>query len=292
MLAERLRDWLGLPRAAVQHCVLLTGPPRSSTTLTCHLLNRLPDTVALHEPMKVEELAKAGSPDRALRVIDRFLRDTRRSLLEQGLAPTKHVAGRVPDNPFDDTRNETGLRKDLTERGLAHFEKPLTDDFLLVVKHPAVFAGMLPHLGDYPVFAAVRNPLSVLCSWNTIDRPVYQGRVPAAEGVDAELKRTLDGIPERLDRQLYLLDWFFARFQDGLPPERILRYEDTVESGGRNLAVLTPRAAELDEELESRNQNKSYGPELMKTLSERLLASEGAYWKLYEREWVRELIPA
>jgi hypothetical protein len=32
--------------------VVLTGLPRSGTTLTCHLLNKLPDTVALHEPMQ------------------------------------------------------------------------------------------------------------------------------------------------------------------------------------------------------------------------------------------------
>jgi hypothetical protein len=32
--------------------VLITGTPRSGTTLVCHLLNQLPDTVALNEPMQ------------------------------------------------------------------------------------------------------------------------------------------------------------------------------------------------------------------------------------------------
>jgi hypothetical protein len=31
--------------------VVLTGLPRSGTTLVCRLLNKLPDTVALHEPL-------------------------------------------------------------------------------------------------------------------------------------------------------------------------------------------------------------------------------------------------
>ena len=31
--------------------IVLTGPGRSGTTLTCFLLNKLPDTVALSEPI-------------------------------------------------------------------------------------------------------------------------------------------------------------------------------------------------------------------------------------------------
>ena len=37
--------------------VLVTGTPRSGTTLICSLVNKLPDTVALHEPMNVWEFA-------------------------------------------------------------------------------------------------------------------------------------------------------------------------------------------------------------------------------------------
>ncbi len=31
--------------------IILTGIPRSGTTLICYLLNKIPNTVALHEPM-------------------------------------------------------------------------------------------------------------------------------------------------------------------------------------------------------------------------------------------------
>jgi len=33
--------------------VLITGTPRSGTTLICSLVNKLPDTVAVHEPTNV-----------------------------------------------------------------------------------------------------------------------------------------------------------------------------------------------------------------------------------------------
>ena len=37
--------------------VVLTGPPRSGTTLACHMLNKLPGTVALHEPIPPRRFA-------------------------------------------------------------------------------------------------------------------------------------------------------------------------------------------------------------------------------------------
>jgi len=49
---------------------LLTGLPRSGTTLVCALLNRLPDTVALSEP---RILRLHGDRDLAVRQIDAFL---------------------------------------------------------------------------------------------------------------------------------------------------------------------------------------------------------------------------
>src|SRR5689334_16285425 len=43
--------------------VLVTGLPRSGTTLTCHLLQKLPDTVALHEPMDFHKFSPERSRD-------------------------------------------------------------------------------------------------------------------------------------------------------------------------------------------------------------------------------------
>jgi len=36
--------------------IILTGIARSGTTLTCFLLNKLPQAVALHEPMDPSQL--------------------------------------------------------------------------------------------------------------------------------------------------------------------------------------------------------------------------------------------
>jgi hypothetical protein len=70
----------------------------------------------------------------------------------------------------------------------------------------------------------------------------------------------------------------------------VIRYEDVVVSGGGALGVIVPSARALDEPLLSRNLNPLYDREDMLRIGERLLASEGAYWRFYSRESVEDLL--
>src|SRR5712671_1925456 len=90
--------------------VLITGTPRSGTTLFCSLLNKVPDIVALHEPMNVWEFPACKSPAAVADVIARFCAETRSSLHKHGYALSKHVAGKVPDNVAADEVNQRGTR--------------------------------------------------------------------------------------------------------------------------------------------------------------------------------------
>ena len=65
--------------------VLITGTPRSGTTLVCSLLNKLPDIVALHEPMNVFDFVGRGGEETA-KMIEKFCAESRKSLHEQGFA--------------------------------------------------------------------------------------------------------------------------------------------------------------------------------------------------------------
>ena len=125
--------------------VVLTGLPRSGSTLTCHLLNRCADTVALHEPVPISELVRDHGVDALPGHIAAFFADTRRSLLEHRRAISKTVEGRVPDNTFGEKRGaDDKLRRSLASRGEVSFEgKDLSPDFTLAIKHNAGFAAML-----------------------------------------------------------------------------------------------------------------------------------------------------
>lgn len=287
--------------------ILLTGVPRSGTTLTCHLLNKLPGIVALNEPLRVNEFHLDAICDE----IDRSLQRIRKSLLESGTAVSKQVKGGVPDDPFDDVypgawrrlvdllqgrrtfgpAGGKGLRRLRVSRGTVTVDKRLSSDFLLCIKHPAAFTALLDRLVQhFPCYAVVRNPLPVLASWNSCQMNLRNGHSWTAERFDQDLAQTLAQISGRVDRQLYLLSWFFGKYRDALPLENILRYEDIVASGGKTLSAITARALELRETLENRNMNKLYNRTLMRSLGEKLLQADGAFWGFYTRSSVERML--
>jgi hypothetical protein len=94
-------------------------------------------------------------------------------------------------------------------------------------------------------------------------------------------------ITDRVERQLYLLSYFYSQYDRHLPIQAVIRYEDMINSGGRTLSCMVTSAAALSEHLESRN--KQYDQESMDSLAQRLLESEGVYWKFYSREDVESL---
>ena len=272
--------------------VVLTGLPRSGTTLACHLLNKLPNTVALLEPFEPGRFAGL-LPDREAiaDAMERWFRKSRRRALREGEVITRHVGGEIPDNPFGSSRSGNEPRQWLASKGRIGVGKDLERDFFLVVKDPPMFTALLPILAPrFPTFAVVRNPLAVLASWNSVDIPARHGRVPKAELYDPQLTSRMTAIEDRLGRQLSLLDWWCERFEKFLPEDHIVRYEDIVTSGGKILAAIVPAAAGLDEQLSGRNANELYDRKDVAEIGKRLLASEGAYWRFYPRDSVEELL--
>jgi hypothetical protein len=271
--------------------VILTGLPRSGTTLTCHLLNKLPDTVALHEPMQGVDYGDTVDAREMSRGVKRFFDEQRQSILQRGRALSRNIGGVVPDNPFGDEPSETGARRQIDQKGEIVIDKELSNQFMLIMKHTHRFAPLLGHLVELmPVFAIVRNPLSTLASWRTIDAGIASGRPGPAGRVVPELGEAMARYDDVLDRQIYLLGWFWQQFHRHLPKHAIIEYETLVASGGRALSVINPGAIQLDEPLQSRNSNPLYDREDMLRIGERLLESEGAYWENYPRESVTLLL--
>jgi hypothetical protein len=278
--------------------VVLTGPPRSGTTLCCHLLNKLPNTLALHEPIRPFGFVNPKAhPEEIREAMGRFFSRQRRFVRERGIAETKHVGGKIPTDPYAAARSSNeGIRYQLVRDGQEHGEIAVDREaygpgFWLIIKDPATLSALLPVLVDgFPCYAVVRNPLAVLASWNSVNHAARDGHSPVAERYDETLKEKLAATSDRIERQLILLDWWFRRFRDHLPKANVIRYEDLARSGGAVLRKIVPAAHALQEPLESRNINPLYGRKETITISERLLESEGAYWSFYSRQDVEDLV--
>ena len=268
--------------------VLITGTPRSGTTLVCHLLNKLDDTVALSEPMKTKSLAKLPSLASVPSAVHRFCDSQRESLLTRKRAISKNVDGVLADNTF---ANEGGVRKSISSKGEILVDKPLSPDFTLILKHPAIFTASLEELvKHFPVYTIMRNPLAVMASWNSIESNLRRGRVPAAENLDPVLHSTLQRLRDPIDRQIHVLDWYHSMWHRHLKPENFIRYEDIVSSKGAALGAVHPAASQFDEPLTSRNIGDAYDRDMTLRLGERLLASDGAHWRSYSKESVQSLL--
>ncbi len=227
--------------------IALTGVPRGGTTLACKLLGECRDTVALAEPIQIDSVPE--DPEAAVAWLRDFFADTRRNLEATGRAPGKLVAGGIATNFFG-AEEGAGRRQSMAHSGELVFATPPPPGFTLAIKHNASFTALLPDLAAaIPTIALIRHPLPVLASWQTVELPVADGRIPGGERFDPALRSRLLGVPDILGRQLHILDWFFARFASARASLAVVKYEDIVASRGQSLFDAadvqgTPRALE------------------------------------------------
>ncbi len=272
--------------------IVLTGVPRAGTSLACRLLDAEANTVALSEPFKLAEFESLSSPTAAVSYLDKRIDAVRIELLATGVAPSTHLQGALSDARVAAAAAEGGLRRPQGEQSSRQVEKPLPENFRLVIKHNALFAALLPDLSPrYRCVALVRNPLAVLASWQTVDLPVNRGRVPAAELFDEGLRKKLDAQQDTLLRQLDILDWFFSSYQQHLPMAQVVRYETMIESDGIALFdAVDIENVEIVEEhsLQSHNNNSLYRALDISTLAAATLAYKGSWGTLYSQADIEE----
>lgn len=278
--------------SVARHTALLTGIPRSGTTLCCRLLNQCTDTLALVEPMQVQSFDPQQGEGAACAQIERFSQDIRRKVAQGRAVPSLQARGALAENVIADAAGDDGLRRPMVVQGEVLVDRPLSDDFALVIKHNALFTALLPRLQTiFPVYAVIRNPLLVLASWNSVDLPVYHGRVPAGERYAPQLGECLAAEPDRLQRQLKVLDWFFRTFDQQVPSGRLIRYESLVQGLHTPLPDMAAAGGWGGLSNIERDQAQRYPSALLTQLADRLLASDGAYWQYYDKDAVEALLP-
>lgn len=261
---------------------VFSGIPRAGTSMTCRLLADMDDVVALSEPLQLDEFDNAGSSESAVDLIARRFDDIRAGIVAGGRAPTLQEAGQLGDQRVEREAASSGLRRPLARPGSVSVDKPLGEQFDLVIKQNALFAALLPLLvARFQCFALIRNPVAVLASWQTVDLPVNRGRVPGAERYDEGLAARLDVEQDRFQRQLIILDWFFMQFRAHLPPGRIVRYESIIDSGGKVLADLLGVSHAFGQRLERYRLKERFPGLPLDTLCERILTYDGAWHTCY-----------
>lgn len=260
--------------------VLLTGLPRSGTTMTCWLLNKVSNVIALHEPILFKDYSSSLS---LTSILEQFIIDVRTQLVTEGNAPSHAMQGKVHSNPISTPSKPRQNRSIVHNHQIVHFGKPSSESFQLAVKHNAPFTAQLEILSQiYPLGVIIRNPMSLLYSWQTVPLPIREGRLPMAERYDKKLSQKLSSVENILDRQVLILDWCFQKYQQ-VNSANIFRYEEIVATGGRILSSLFPNALGLAVPLLSYNRSEIYPHYSGSMLMKRLLQGR-RHWQAFYSE--------
>jgi hypothetical protein len=215
--------------------VLLTGIPRSGTTLAGALIDSLPDTVCISEPPWHWHRATGGKldigPDPDGSVFARWLVGDfvamRAKLLRGETVQDRRAADAAPLTNYHDAGAGSAAAT-----ATRHFSRSgLSPDFTLAVKHNGPYLTALQQLLDlewFTVVAIVREPVAVIHSWRSLKLPVSRGRMHDAARCWPELEQaTSHG--SVLQRQVRIYDLICQRLHLLRERIHIIRYEAMVE---------------------------------------------------------------
>ncbi|GGE00842.1 sulfotransferase [Planktosalinus lacus] len=264
--------------------IILTGPPRSGTTLTCNLLNRLPNVVALHEPMNLKLF-----PDKTegLKNTIDFFENMRTMIDEEGFAISKVKDGVIPTNPFEEGASN---RTSIVKKGKFKINKQLSPDYVLVIKHNGHFTFLLKELKNhFPCYSVIRNPVSTIASWNSINVPVSKGNLTVLKGLNPVLFEDLNTIGDLFLRQIALYNEIVKSYSL-LNEKNIIRYEDLITSSGKVLSAITEVATELQVKLINKNKVNSYNFDQMEMIANKILRDQGAWRDFYTEQEILDTL--
>ena len=158
---------------------------------------------------------------------------------------SKHLDGKIVDDFVEAAPSQAELRRTSEQTGWIEIDKQLSPRFHLFIKQPAWFTAVAQKLKrHFDMFVIVRHPVAILASWQTVDMPIHYGRMPNACRFNRKIADALDGEPDRLRRQVLIIDWALKSYSDFLP-NNVIRFEDLIRDPATTLAKVGIECAGL-----------------------------------------------
>ncbi len=264
--------------------LVLTGLPRSGTTLLAALLHAPPQSVVVHEPAwQGAWLAETrGSPTAFAARLAVDFRDVRAALAEGHPLPLRES---IDGQPLTNYVARRSGRVEASWRVIERSYGTLVPGFTLAMKGPALYTAVLPALvssGVARVVALVRHPVATLLSWRAVPFPIAEGRLPAAEPYWPELAAVACSPRPVLERQAAIWELFVRRYLDCGTRLTLLRYEDVVDRPGDVASRLGLETGTAGVPVErGLNQNPAYDLGAVGAIRDALAASSPTALALY-----------
>lgn len=210
--------------------IILTGIPRSGTTMCCVLFNTAKNVVALNEPIGPDQFQDSET---SIKNIEKNFNNFRTQLIDSGYAPSRNINGIISDNIYSNDEK----RQMIAKRSDVFFGKQIKNDFQLIIKHNAEFTQIIEYLKlKYPVYAIIRNPVNIIKSWLTVQIAAAKGNISKSERLSPNLHNQLIKQGNLFSRQLFILSWYYEQYYKFKIPT--ITYEDTIKSKGKALESI------------------------------------------------------
>lgn len=238
--------------------VIVTGIPRSGTTLVAALLDNAENTVCLLEPDEhIRLLAGSTSAQCYVEALTTDFRRTR-DRITAGLSvlDRRSANGCILTNYFSQQR-PLGERREPRFEMKAIDTRHLQEGFTLAMKHNVEYTSVLPELvasRQFKIICPIRNPIATILSWNTLTTPVARGAIPAAGFFWREVERELETESDLVARQVLIFDSFCRRYFEYRDRISVVAYEHLLGKP-ELIAGLVERP--VRETLQLRDQNRS-----------------------------------
>jgi hypothetical protein len=216
------------PVKSLRRDVLVTGIPRSGTTLVCTMINNLSNSICLSEPDAVNNMIeKSATPYQYIQLVeDEF------SALREQIFQMRRVMNRqgMDGKQLTDYFCLTSTAKINLNFSVKEETVFINDNqFNLCIKHNAHFMCVLPQLAHntrFSIIAIVRHPIHTMMSWRSLDLPISSGRLPAAEKFWPILRQIGESNIDILLKQVLIYEHLCQRLIELRGNLIIIKYED------------------------------------------------------------------
>lgn len=248
--------------------LLITGVPRSGTSLLTKLLSNQEDVLCFSEPRWLRDIR---NPDQSAEEFATSLLNqinTIRENIKKGNPVTitvKKGSQDLPDNYFKKTNNGyINLKED--KEIFVEYSANLT----IVTKSNTLFTSCLNELiklTNFDIYAMTRDPLYTLLSWRSLDIPISRGELKIGE-IYSEKVRSIVKEPNILKRQVLILNWFLNQFEEN--KIKTFKYEDLIHDSSTILSTILKSSSNNKIKFCSKNSLTNYNTSDLNEISKYL----------------------
>jgi len=215
--------------------LIISGIPRSGTTLVASLINNMNGGICLSEPnnhVKWIAISK-NRQDYTDRIEKDFFNIRDRIQRREKIYNRVKKDGSVITNYFNERGKRRYVLRPIDYKDIFNGEL-VEEEIILGFKHNAHYTSVLPELVErhIGIILIIRNPISTLLSWRRLNLPISKGRLPAGERFWPKLKEISLSSKNLLTKQTKIYNEFCRVYfeYEKLDNVLLVKYEDVLKN--------------------------------------------------------------